>query len=174
MTTIKEWYARVDATWPEPVPTPSVAEALKGAKKLYRFALGQNIKVEATSGNRYTWPKHGVLMVNPDHRGGHHRGWEALVHDLSHYAHQRLHPGIKPHSREHARLELKLAKEVVKRGWLAGTLEPVPVVAATPGKDERKAKIRMQIEAGIGRWEKKEKRAHNALRKLRRRLRYYV
>ena len=175
MTTIREWYSRVNSVWPKEVQKPTPDEAMKAARKLYRFVTGKSWdgEVELTSGNRYTYFRGGVMYVNPDGHGDHQHlgGWYALVHDLSHHFHWRYGDGSKPHSRSHARLELRLAKEVVKRGWLTGTLkvqekpEPKPV-------DEKLTKA-IRIEAAIQRWEAKLKRAQNALKKLNRKSDYY-
>lgn len=199
--TIDQWYKRVNAAWEGitlPVPTP--AEAVKGAAKLWTYAIANcpadsphalygEFKFEATSGNRYTWLRRSTVYVNPNRKewgvGG---GWQAIAHDIGHCVFRRLNPGVKPHCAAHARLELKLVKRV--RSWL----EPKPVAetkspseegdvvtvttdAAEPTvpdpKVERKEKIRKQLEAAEKRWVTRQKRAETYLKKIRRRLRYY-
>lgn len=126
--TISTWYERVNGAWPDEVPPLTGDEAVRALKRLYRFATGRKLdrEVQITSGNRYTWARYGVWYVNPE---GHHgrSGWPSLVHDLAHYLHMKVFsPGERPHTRTHARLELKLAKEVVRRGWLEGRLKSAP------------------------------------------------
>lgn len=166
--TRKEWYNRVNALWPADIrERPLTAlEAIRAACKLYRFVTGRTISakhVRLTSGNRSTDIRSGVLFVNPQGaKRDTHRGWEALVHDLSHRLINTAHGG------EHARLEIRMIKEVVKRGWLDGTLRDAPKAAA-PAVDPRNVK-RARTVAAIARWETKARRAENALRKLRRSL----
>lgn len=166
--TRKEWYNRVNALWPADIrERPLTAlEAIRAARKLYRFVRGKSISahsVRLTSGNRSTDIRSGVLFVNPQGaKRDPHRGWEALVHDLSHRLINVAHGG------EHARLEIRMIKEVVKRGWLNGTLRDTPKPAA-PAVDPRNVK-RARTVAAIARWEAKARRAENALLKLRRSL----
>ena len=172
--TIAEWYRRVNATWPAgELPAPSALEAIRAARRLYRFALGKTWTgtVRTTEGRRYTWIYRGQLRVNPDRPGSDGRGWRALIHDLSHYFHGRLLPDVRPHGPDHARLEIRLIKEVLRRGWLEGRLrdpeppEPLPPdVAAAKAAAARLA----ALEARIKGWRTKAKRAETALRKLER------
>jgi hypothetical protein len=164
--TRREWYRRVNAAWPAKVPPLTADEAVRAARKLYRFAMGYTWRgpVRVTSGRRYTWIRHGVLVVNPEH------GWKGLVHLLSHYCHDRsVGADEQGHNAAHARAELRMIKEVIKRGWLAGTLVPKPKPAPVP-IDKHAEKV-ARTEAAIKRWTTKQKRAETALRKLRRRLR---
>lgn len=166
--TRKEWYTRVNALWPEDVPALTGPEAIRAARKLHRFALGVTIPLAAvrlTSGNRFTWKRHGILSVNPE------RGWKKLVHHLSHLFDNRLHPETKPHASEHARLEMRMIKEVIKRGWLAGSLKDQPKALA-PERDARAEKYARLYER-VRKWEAKHKRAEVALKKLRRQCAYY-
>ena len=128
MVTIREWYERVNAAWPKPVPKLTEAAAINATRRLYRFATGKKLgwRINITSGNRYTWGRAGVMNVNPT------KGWQSFVHDFSHWL-DRVglwlgKPGHKPHRREHAKLELRLVREVVKRGWL----NPEPVAEPEP------------------------------------------
>jgi len=180
--TIREWYERVNSTWPAGlVPTvPTEYEARRGARALWRAILGGRApEVEITSGNRYTWTHKGKLRVNPNRREyagrdaqGNERwigGWQAIVHDLSHLFHRRLNPGARPHGAQQARLEIRCIKIVVKRGWFTGSLLPVVLdVDADTIKANLKAKRLAQVEAGIKRWTTKAKRAATALKKLER------
>jgi hypothetical protein len=184
MVSRTQWYTRVNASWPEKTPAVTAPEAIRAARKLYRFVTGNTLgnPITVTSGNRYTWMRRGVLYVNPD------GGWHRLIHDLSHWLHGRVNVGNKPHDKTHARLELRMRKEALKRGWLGGALAdrpPVPATAPETAQDAlaiieapkappsaREHRYERTI-AGIKRWQAKEKRAKTALKKLVARRRYY-
>jgi hypothetical protein len=157
-------YVRVNAEWPTELPALTAQEAISAAKRLFRFGMKKAWKrsIKLTSGNRYTWIRSGVLYVNPD------RGWHALVHDMSHLVHYRLHPNLSGHDWRHAHLERAMVSLVVSKGWLEGTLrrEPKPQPRL---QDIRYARIVTRIKT----WETKRKRAETALKKLRKRQAYY-
>jgi hypothetical protein len=162
--TRREWYRRVNAAWPENVPKLTAEEAVRAAKRLYRFERGYTWRgpVKVTSGRRSSAIRGGVIIVNPI------GGWHELVHLLSHY----LSPG--KHGADHARCELRLIKEVIRRGWLDGKLRSEPKPAApAPTPDDVRAEKKARIEERIARWESKKRRAETALKKLRKSLRYY-
>lgn len=175
--TRKEWYRRVNAAWPEQLPELTPLEAIRAARKLYRFALGvtfpaQNVRL--TSGRRYTYIRRATMFVNPNgHSAGSRRGWEALVHDLSHYFDSKLSPETRPHASAHARLEIRLINEVRRRGWLDGSLKDEEEVRVEPTaaavRAEKYARILRRLEV----WDSKKRRAENAIKKLGRQLRYY-
>lgn len=98
--------------------------------------------------------------------GGHFKGWGRLVHDVAHYIFRRRHPSFAPHAGGHAALEIEIAQYVVAKGWLEGALAP-PKKAKTGTAAARIDRLN-RISAGIKRWESKERRAANALKKLRR------
>ena len=172
--TRKEWYRRVNAAWPNGVPaqqTLAPLEAIRAARKLYRFVTGRTFpagSVRLTTGNRSTDIRRGILYVNPQGAARDpHKGWEALLHDLSH----RLVSA--PHGADHARLEMRMIKEVVKRGWLDGSLrddEQEETTAAVAAPQAEKLGRVLRLMEG---WEKKRRRAENALKKLARQRRYY-
>lgn len=158
----RAWYERVNAAWPaEPPPKLTDVEAVRATKRLYRFVRGRNnpYPIRLTSGNRRTWLRHGALVVNPE------KGWHALIHYLSH-----LWGG--GHGSEHARLERRMIKEVVRRGWLAGKLRDQPKPPPPPAPDPKLVRYQRTV-AAIGRWTAKRDRAERALKKLERRKRYY-
>jgi hypothetical protein len=99
------------------------------------------------------------MVVNPQ------QGWHGLVHLLSHYCHDRLNRDDQPHGSGHARLEIRMIKEVVRRGWLDGRLksQPKPPVAAP----DPLVRLRARHKA----WTTRAKRAATALRKLERSIR---
>jgi hypothetical protein len=166
--TRKEWYRRVNACWPEHVPPLTAHEATRAARRLYRYVTGKTWPgdVVVTSGNRRTALRRGRIVVNPD------GGWRELVHLLSHYL--EWYAGTHGHTAAHARLEMRMIKEVVRRGWLDGKLKPAAPAAAPAAtlSDARKVGLARTL-AAIARWEAKQRRAENALRKLTRRKRYY-
>jgi hypothetical protein len=169
--TRKEWYRRVNATWPTgPLPALTATEAERAARRLYRFGMKKTWTgpVKITSGRRYTWIRWGTMVVNPE------QGWHGLVHLLSHYCHDRLHPEVHGHNSVHARAEIRMIKEVLRRGWLEGKLRNRPLLpppVPTP-LEVRNEKLERTL-AAIKRWETKQKRAETALRKLHRRRKYY-
>jgi len=136
-------------------PILSPEESLVAARKLYRHAFGKAFpgEVRLTTGNRYTWVRRGVLSVNPDKREGHTRGLRSIIHDLSHYAHSRLNPRDAPHSIRQARLEARLAKFALDRGWHEGGLtkaKPVDLkVNAEPVEAPQSIMAAIQSVAGI-------------------------
>lgn len=164
MTTMKEWYERVNTAWPAEVPPLTGWEAVRAASRLWRWARGVTCpnEIRETSGNRHTYRHGGVLWVNPE------RGWKDFIHGLSH----TVDLESKAHTRHHARLELRMIREVVKRGWLDGRLkQDDPAPAAKP---DMKAVKLQRTEDAIARWEAKLRRAENALKKLNRRRKYYT
>lgn len=127
-------------------PILSGQESIAAAKRLYRRAMGKPFDgtVKLTSGNRYTWVKRGVMSVNPDKQELHTRGLRALIHDLSHYCHQRLHPKDAPHSARQAYLERDLAQYAIEQGFLEGKLKSKaePAEKADPVKQRYQAMVR--------------------------------
>lgn len=166
-------YESVNQSWPEGTndgrdlkPTPQ--EALAGAKRLYRIAMGKpwTGPVKITSGRNYTWPRRGVLLVNPDQRGG---GWHEIVHSLSHLAARRLYN--EAHGPRHAWVERQLIQAVVTKGWLNGSLKRKPSEPKPP-VDLRQQKL-ASINAKLKRWQSKLKRSQNAIKKLERQRRHH-
>ena len=170
MVSREEWDRLVNNKWPADIPPPSAQEAITGAKRLYRRAMGRPFrgKVVATTGNRITWVRRGVLYVNPNERG---QGWQEIVHSLAHYCHRRLNPGKRPHDWRALEIEASLTRYAVENGFHQGKLkskprgtkppEPVSVVRQQRLLDRKKA------------WEAKRRRADTALKKIDKSLRYY-
>lgn len=178
-------YEHVNSAWPEQVPIPSDQEALAGARRLVRLALtlgppGVPVRkfsggFKITSGNRRTWTKSGVFQVNPNWYHGKVAsfvGWQAIVHDVSHWAFNRMYNSRKlgHHPAQHAFIERTLAEHVVQSGWLDGKLK-------RPGSPKPLRNLRAEraarVAARLVKWEAKRKRAENEVRKLRRKVRYY-
>lgn len=162
-----EWDRLVNSKWPRDLAKPSAQEAITGAKRLYRRAMGRPFrgKVVATSGRRYSWIRRGVMVVNPSH------GWPEIVHLLSHYFHRRLHPKDRPHSYKALDLESDLARYAIAQGFHLGKLKSKP--RPTKPKPTRQEAGHAAAVAALKRWEAKRKRAETAIRKYRKKVRYY-
>lgn len=184
-------YATVNALWPEGTNegrdlVPTAQEAVTACKRLYRFAMGRPFqgRVQVTSGNRRTWIRRGVLIVNPDEGSGPPRcfvdgvpvrrggGWHEIVHSMSHYCANRLYSRkVRGHSSQHAFLEKQMIDKVVSSGWLTGALKR-PERPAKPRADVREVRA-ARVVARIKKWQARRKRAETELRKLRQKARYY-
>lgn len=127
------WEQLVNCHWNGEQPVLSPEESIKAAKRLFRHAMGWPWQgpVKLVSGRRYTYVRHGVLRVNPDMRQRDCRGLRAMIHDLSHYCHRRLHPNDAPHSKRQAQLEGRLVRYAIRSGFLDGTLAPRPKASAS-------------------------------------------
>jgi hypothetical protein len=101
------------------------------------------------------------------HKPGGRNGLPRMVHDISHWLYERMHPRFLGHSTRHAALERDMVSYVLKKGWHLP--KPPKPEKPTPTKVEVRAKRLAETEASIKRWESKAKRAATALRKLRRR-----
>jgi hypothetical protein len=183
MVTIKDWYKRVNDLWPKDadgrraLPTLTYDEAERAARRLFRWAGLKFDRYEQARADAVTWLRYRdqgwTVSLNPRH------GWHELIHMISHICNRKA--GHKPHGREHARLELGMIKQVLKRGWLQGTLKTVPVVKPEP------APAPIPSEAPVSRTAVKlshaermlktaitrHKRAATLLKKWQRRVNYY-
>jgi hypothetical protein len=167
-----EWDRLVNSVWPSDMPIPSAKEAITGAKRLYRRAMGRPFKgkVVVTSGNRYTWVRRGVMYVNPNSRWG-RKGWPEIVHLLAHYCHSRKHPNARPHDHRELDMEADLTRYAIASGFHLGKLKR-PEMAKKP-KPDLKTSRRQAAEAALKRWQTKQKRTETAIKKYRRKIRYY-
>lgn len=170
-----EKYHSVNSQWPANLPPLSDQEALAGAKRLLRKAMGKKLrpgwKWKIATGNRRTWPRRGVFYVNPNRTGDlrhFQSGWPDIVHFISHWAMYALHPTWSAHCSAHLSLEKELTEYVIGQGWLEGKLKTEPK-AVVPAIDRRYT----NVVAGIARWSTKLKRAKTALAKLERKRKYY-
>lgn len=158
------------SAWPATIPPMTEEDARKAIRRLWRFALGHTLElpIEVTSGRRYNWMRNRTVYVNPS------KGWREFVHDWSHYFVRRANPEEKPHSKFHARFEAKLVREVIKRGWLDGTLRaPEKPATAQPTKDDERRLKLARLQARMLAWERKQARAERAIAKIRKQARYY-
>jgi hypothetical protein len=92
------------------------------------------------------------------------KGWGRLIHDISHAVHEYRHPGHRPHANGHSKIETDIAAYVASQGWLEGKLRPA--AKPRPSLEERRAERLSRLEARLATWERKAKRAQNAVRKL--------
>jgi len=190
VVTIKDWYKRVNDLWPKnaegrrDLPTLTYHEAERAARKLFRWAGLKFEHYEEARVNAATWVRRRiygarwveVVAINA------HRGWHDLTHMISHIVNQRA--GHKPHGREHARLELGMVRQVLKRGWLQGTLRPAPVVvkpepapipvpSEAPAPISRTATKLSHAQRMLKVATTRHKRAATLLKKWQRRVNYY-
>lgn len=170
MTRTESRYDVIAQLWSKvTVPPLTRTEAERAARVIYRHfgpvRLGGPHMTCAARFNgrvRRCW-------VTSKTNAGLRKGWQRLVHDVSHRIFAQRHPNFRPHAGGHARLEYEIATHVISERWLTGTLRPkaarkLPVA-------ERRAQAIARTEAAIARWDSKLRRAQTALRKLRRRLR---
>jgi hypothetical protein len=165
-STIRQYYEQhVVPKWPKPLPKLTAVEAERAARRLYRFVFKKKCPypVKVTSGRNYSYIRGNTLRVNPD------KGWDELVHTLSHSFHPRL-SSAKPHSYPHARLEKEMVEYAVAQGWLDGKLQPK--ASDKPKPTAQEVRYQRTLES-IDRWESKLKRAENALKKLTAKRKYY-
>lgn len=164
---IEQAYERVNAVKPPEAVTPlTLEEATAAVRKMYRHLTGNVFPytVVETSGNRVTWLHGREFRVNVG------RGWSDLVHLFSHWYHRSNYPGDRPHSKRHARIEAKLRRLAVARGWMAGALSRPEVVVTPPTKAEERAKLIERRRAQVARLERKIKALTTRLRTARRSL----
>lgn len=170
MTTIAQYYERANALWPKPLPALTYPEAVRAARRLYRYVRKHKCPwtFREATGRVGTWMGVDGFHINVREENAVHVGWEGLVHSLSHY----LFSDDKPHSKGHARLEARMIKQVIRRGWLDGRLKDAAKAPPTPA--DKDAKEIERIMAGLERWAAKKQRAERAIRKLEKRRKYYV
>lgn len=171
-----KWYDRVSDAWPDELPELTGEEAVRAAAKLFRFVHGRRYTkpIRVGTGNTLSgFDSHGIVVNPRRYRYGNAEnpvedyGWEDMIHGLSHdFGRTRAE---RQHGGAHARLEIRMIKEVIKRGWLNGTLKaPERAPKPEPTKDELRAKKLVALEAKLKRWTTKLKRAQTAMRQLHR------
>lgn len=116
----KDVWKQLNEGWPEGMVVPSDADAIRGVKRLFRLTAGEawkhsvrvvHHKARRTCGQRT--PRGRVLIVSPDYCYP-KPGWPAIVHDLSHFVHHRVNPGLAPHAEEQACIELEMQRIVIE------------------------------------------------------------
>lgn len=151
------WDRLVNSQFNGQQPILSGEESLVAARKLYLHAFGRKArkwKWELTSGNRYTWPRRGVFLVNPDKRQRDARGLRAIIHDMSHYCHSRLNPNDSAHSARQARLEARLVKFALDRKWHEGALKTEPKPEVVPEEKPKPDKVVLRYRRMVARRDK--------------------
>ncbi len=117
-------------------------------------------KIRIGSGNRRTWCRWGVFTVNPD------QGWHDINHDMGHWLERQLTGDA--HSNQQLRFERDGALLICRR-----FLRDEPYEKPKKSTRDLQAERAARVDANIKRWETKLKRANNALKKLRKKKRYY-
>ena len=149
--------------------------AWKVINKSKRFLWGRRYtkiskdRVIITSGRNHTYCDGYSWRVNPDRSWSHGGVWQQLCHAISHFYSDRMLE--RGHSKKHARLELKLAKMMIRRGWMYGTLEREAKPIHVPTADEARSKKIELRKSQIVRLERKAKRLSTMLKKAKRSLR---
>jgi hypothetical protein len=164
----------VDGIWATITPGPLTPdEAIRAFRKLYRFAATRWFPhgAEPTSypnpvviNNKCdTWEydidygKDGsTVHPGKEFRININKGWPKFVTSVAEYC----------GATDQNDIELRMVKEILKRGWLDGRLQDT-LIPPEERKAQARAKKLESIERRIVSWEKKQKRATNALKKLR-------
>ena len=148
--------------WPADVPILTADEAKRAARKLWRFAMGETWSgtVVVTSGRRHTWERNGTLYVNPN-------TWPYFVSDLAWLFFTRANPDARRNTKDIAKLEEKLIREVVKRGWLYDQLKTEEEPELIRLMREHQATTK-KLDTAVKRWERKLALAKTMLAKAKR------
>lgn len=173
---IRAAYNPIEEVWNEAVKRGSFSNltetsATRAIKRSRSFFYGKRcnngfVKVRMTSGRNQTIWKDGrgyEWSVNPENTNMIGGGWADLIHTLSHLFGQG-------HSKKHARLELRLAKMAIARGWPWGSLEPKRIEKPEPTRDELRSKKIELRKAQVDRLERKIKSLTTRMRNARRSL----
>lgn len=156
-------YDPVKAVLPVPLPPITRIEAERAAYRLFMTFAPENKRY------RYIPVTVRRVWINAKPHTYHARsGWARLIHDVSHDIFDAHYPHKRAHDPLHVHYETEVAKHVVAKGWLEGTLAPPPPKIRIKVKLTSSDKL-VKTDADIKRWETKAKRAATALRKLRRR-----
>lgn len=161
-------YALTNGQWPDSIPSITIDEALKAARRLVRhFGKAttrgpglRRVDMAAPTTIRPVWACSG-RAGSTDQLA---RGWRRLVHDIAHRVHRYRYPKRRPHDPLHERLEAEMTAYVLAKGWLGGELRPASKPA--PSIDDKRAQKLASVRARLKRWETKAKRAATAIKKL--------
>lgn len=165
-------YVPVALTLPARLPPITRIEAARRADMLVRrfgkMGLGSPNQTRAASLNDWGISVHQGrrcwASTAPTAGHNHYNGWGRLIHDVSHIVFARRHPTFRPHDGGHAALEREIAAYVVRKGWLEPKRKEAPSEAALAQQKHERLLIRLK------RWEAKQRRAANAIKKLKRAL----
>jgi len=166
MPTPAEYNRIVESIWSEG-STPQQRRnvhpnlAMNFVRAFYRQIMKKPFPYELRigTGNRRTWCKWGVFTVNPD------QGWHDINHDMGHWLERQLTGDA--HSDQQLRFERDGAALIVRK-----FLRDEPYVEPKKARD-RVAERAVRVDANIKRWEAKLRRAATALKKLKKKKRYY-
>jgi hypothetical protein len=113
-------YDQTRSEWPQVrLPEPTDEEAVAAVPLLWCRATRKVWRGTVTVDREHrTHLRGNAIFVNP------RTGWNGIVHDLSHLAHETLHPEDMSHSITHADIERAMIRKVVAEGWLDGRLRP--------------------------------------------------
>jgi hypothetical protein len=156
-------YATVPAVLPETLPPMTRVEAQRIATKITR-------KFWPKCSKSYVFPLSGVRRVwlspKPTAASDVNKGLSRLIHDLSHDVFDAVYRGQRrAHDPLHAKYETDIAAFVAESGWLKRVTAPKPP-KAKPTIEQKRALELSRVEAAIVRWESKQRRARNAIKKL--------
>ncbi len=162
MTTLAEWQQRVNdikASVQDVSLTKQQAEAY--ARKLYRFVRKGTFAgtVGITSGNRHSWVHSAALItVNPGN------GLRSLLWDFSNALSAN-------NARARLRMQLRLYKTAIARGWFMPHQAKAPKPKAKDGSRLSRLEDRIKrLKARLARWDSRQRRAANAIKSLTRKL----
>jgi hypothetical protein len=159
-------YAAVNALHAQGYPPITREQAVRAQRALIRrFGRPADASAVRTEpmplprGARRCW-----VSLKPTR--GNDRGWGRLIHDVGHAVHTYRHPGNRPHATGEHVIETEIAHYVrASTDWL--TVQP----AAKPHRLSRITQANARDAAALERWQRKELRAKNAIRKISRRMR---
>jgi hypothetical protein len=164
---MSDLYEVANTLWPAVVPAITREEAKRAVARLWRKFTPAT---HHHRGSGYYRVRRCWISPRPTNRLD--RGWRRLVHDVSHRVNLILYPhatGHRHHNGQHAELETDMVKFVLASGWLEGKLRPKVKVKARPFDSDKVA----SLQARLAVWDSKRRRAENAIKKLKLRLRYY-
>jgi hypothetical protein len=146
-------------------------EAAAAVRRLTRHVLGVSEFGEVKISTRLSCNTYGYGAKYTDTGAGGWRiainpkfGWEEMIDTLAIYLEGAYTRETRSTLAGIERMKVRLTHEVIKRGWIAGTLAPPP---KEPPSKEVKIRARIKrIEVLKKQWERKSKRAANAFNKL--------
>lgn len=166
MPTARDYELVVEKVWREGSTSKQMCNvhpnlAMNYVRAFWKQETGRKFpwKLRVGSGNRRTWRDSHGFTVNPD------QGWHDINHDMSHFIERQQTGGA--HTDRHVRLEGAGARLIVRR-----FLRDEPYVDKKKERDHI-ADRAARVDAGIQRWDAKLKRAATALKKLKKKQRYY-
>jgi hypothetical protein len=144
-------------------------EATRAVRRLMRFALGTpefgSLVLRSKGGNTYkcgaAYTDSGMgwyVYINPK------MGWRDLVQVMAQYTSEAYYREAHTPRGAFDRMRMRMTREVIKRGWLGGVLADAP--KPKPTLDDRRQARLKRIDVLVANWQRKQKRAATAIRKL--------